>query len=162
GHTILSNRFFRNGRPNGLGIDIANCPGCPSAVTPNDAGDADTGPNDRQNFPVLTTVEDQGPDTHVVGTLNSAANADFTRQLSTADACHPSRYGEGDTVVATFQVHTNGGGDAAIDTTFPGLLAPGQLVTATATDADGNTSEFSRDLSATGPCSGVYVVNDDG
>src|SRR5262249_1482087 len=44
GNAVLGNSIFANA---GLGIDLGNADG----VTPNDPGDADTGPNNFQNFP---------------------------------------------------------------------------------------------------------------
>jgi len=67
--TILNNRIFDNA---GLGIDLTpitdettNLAG--DGVTPNDAGDADSGPNNLQNYPLLTGITA----TTVTGTLNS-------------------------------------------------------------------------------------------
>src|SRR5205823_6233993 len=45
---ITQNSIDANGV---LGIDLSN-----DGVTPSDAGDPDTGPNDLQNFPTLTTA----------------------------------------------------------------------------------------------------------
>ena len=50
---------------------------------------------------------------------------------------------------------TDGSGNATFNEDVPGVLQPGQIVTATATDPDGNTSEFSqRIIFATTPGSG--------
>ena len=46
---FLSNSIFSNG---GLGIDLGN-----DGITSNDVGDGDTGPNNLQNFPIITTAE---------------------------------------------------------------------------------------------------------
>jgi CSLREA domain-containing protein len=49
---ITRNSTYANGR---LGIDLNGYPNdAPDGVTPNDPGDADTGPNDLLNFPVIT------------------------------------------------------------------------------------------------------------
>ena len=49
---IQRNSIFANV---GLGIDLGA-----DGVTPNDAGDGDSGPNDLQNFPVLISVSSNG------------------------------------------------------------------------------------------------------
>ena len=54
-----------------LGIDLGN-----DGVTANDAGDGDSGPNNLQNFPVLTATA-----SGVQGTLNSQANSAYTIQF---------------------------------------------------------------------------------
>jgi large repetitive protein len=68
GITISRNSIHSNGE---LGIDLADDPGVeayPASVTPSDPGDGDTGPNDLQNFPVITAVREDGGSTVVEGT----------------------------------------------------------------------------------------------
>ncbi len=134
-NALLSNSIFADFD---LGIDLGN-----DFVTLNDPGDADTGPNGLQNFPVLTSASGPGPQTHVVGSLNSAANTTYRIQLFSNSACDSTGYGEGETLVDELFVTTNAKGNAAIhDQVFP-RIPPGQFVTATATDPAGSTSEFS-------------------
>jgi hypothetical protein len=130
---ILNNRIHSNAA---LGIDLAA-----NGVTPNDAGDADTGANNLQNFPVLTGVAGG-----VEGTLNSTANSSFTIQFFGNAACDPSGNGEGQTLLGQTTVTANAGGTASI----PMFAASaGQIVTATATNTStGDTSEFSACVTA--------------
>jgi hypothetical protein len=134
GNSILGNSIFGNGGLGiGFGTDVFAL-----RVTPNDPLDADTGPNNLQNFPVINFAT---PST-VTGTLNSTANTIFRIQLFKNSACDPSGYGEGQALIASFSLLTDASGNASF--LQAGLsLANGQFVTATATDPNGNTSEFS-------------------
>jgi hypothetical protein len=138
-NALLGNSIFSNA---GLGIDLEfdGDPNC--GVDPNDTGDADTGPNNLQNFPVLETVSNSGGMTTVTGRLNSAANTMYRIEFFANDPLDPSGYGEGKTFVAAQSVTTNGSGNANINQSFP-QLTDTQFVTSTATDPNGNTSEFS-------------------
>jgi len=110
-------------------------------VTPNDPGDGDTGPNNLQNFPVLTQATSPAGMTEVQGSLNSSGSTAFTLQFFSSPACDPSGHGEGQTFLGSTPVTTDGTGNAS----FTASLAPaGGFVTATATDPGNNTSEFSQ------------------
>jgi hypothetical protein len=145
-NAILSNSIYANG---GLGIDLS-----PSGVTPNDAGDSDTGPNDLLNFPLLTAAVAGG------GTVTASFDLDvpagtyrveFFRNPSGVDA---TGHGEGETFAGTVNVTHLGGGTASFSHTFAG--STGDMLTATATlCADGapcttfgSTSEFDSVMTA--------------
>jgi len=132
-NAILSNSIFSNA---GLGIDLA-----PDGVTPNDPGDGDTGPNNLQNFPVLTQASSPGGTTSVQGSLNSTANTSFSLQFFSSPVCDPSGHGEGQTFLGSTPVTTDGAGNASFAASLPATA--GSFVTATATDPAGNSSEFS-------------------
>jgi titin len=122
-----------------LGIDLyAGAFG----VTPNDPCDADTGANNLQNFPVLTSVSSSGGSTAIQGTLNSTPNTTFTLEFFANAAADPSGFGEGQTFIGSTTVTTDGNCNASFAFT---TLIPfsGQFITATATGPGGNTSEFS-------------------
>ena len=72
GNAILGNSIYgTNAAGGGLGIDHGN-----NGVTANDAGDADTGANNLQNFPVLTSAATNGSsEVNISGTFNSAASS---------------------------------------------------------------------------------------
>ena len=95
------------------------------------------GPNNLQNFPVLTGVVGG-----VTGTLNSTPGSGFLIEYYGNAACDVSQHGEGETFLGSALVLTDANGNATIPL-FP--VAAGQVVTATATsgNGDGDTSEFS-------------------
>lgn len=124
----------------GLGIDLGAV-----GVTPNDAGDGDTGPSGLQNFPTVTTAARQNDGTTFIqGTLNSTPITEFVIELFDSKGCDALGNGEGQTWIAMITgISTDGNGDMIFTTTYGVLLATGNSVTATATDPAGNTSEFS-------------------
>ena len=133
GHSVLGNSIHSNGD---LGIDLGF-----DGVTPNDPGDADEGPNDFQSFPVLTTAT-SGAGTALAGTLNAAPNATFRVELFSSPQCDPSGHGEGRVFLAARNVATAASGNGSFALNVP-RVAPGHIVTATATNPSGSTSEFS-------------------
>lgn len=144
--SILGNSIHDN---TGLGIDLdgnadADFGSDGDGVTPNDTDDPDTGPNELQNYPVLTSAELTTSGFVVEGTLNSLPDTEFDLEFFASAACDPSGYGEGTALVGRDSVGTSSGGDASFSFTFPAFDAPaGSVITATATDPAGNTSEFS-------------------
>jgi hypothetical protein len=132
---IRGNSIFSNET---LGIDLGF-----NGVTQNDAGDADTGANNLQNFPVVRSVSTGGGSTTAQGTLNSAPNASYIIELFASEGCDFSGHGEGRVFLGATTANTDAGGNATFSATFPVQLVTGQTVTTTATDALGNTSEFS-------------------
>ncbi|GEM_PF-827133 len=135
GNQILSNTIHSN---QSLGIDLA-----PLGVTANDNGDGDTGPNQRQNFPVLSSVV-VSASTYIQGALDSTTHTTFTLQFFMNTVYDSSLYGEGETWITTTQVTTNKYGKAGFSLTLPTTSPAGKYIAVTATDPDGNTSEFSR------------------
>jgi len=133
GLTIKENSIFSNG---GLGIDLTE-----DGVTPNDPGDTDTGVNGLQNFPVITSVVESNGSVEIVGTLDSLPNADYHVEFFASDTADPTHFGEGQVFLGATDVSTDASGSASFDVTLPTTAGP--RITATATDSNGNTSEFS-------------------
>jgi hypothetical protein len=146
GNTIRGNHIYANSQ---LGIDLR----WPDGVNLNDLGDTDTGANNLQNFPVISFADsDQDGITEIQGSLNSATNTTFTLDFYFSAVADPSGYGEGQVYLGSDLVTTDGSGDIVFTSTLNGVaIPPGHYVTATATDPDGNTSEFSQ---AFGPVNG--------
>ncbi|MDQ6626606.1 MAG: right-handed parallel beta-helix repeat-containing protein, partial [Verrucomicrobiota bacterium] len=137
GNAISANSIFSNGK---LGIDLGN-----DGVTPNDSGDADTGPNNLQNYPVLTAASVASGNTTVQGSFNSMANTKYRVEFFASASPDPSGFGEGQTFLGAQDVTTGNDGNATINATFSATSPTGQnSITATATDPSNNTSEFSN------------------
>ncbi|MFN2578958.1 MAG: FG-GAP-like repeat-containing protein [Pyrinomonadaceae bacterium] len=159
---ITDNLIYAN---EGLGIDLGN-----QDITPNDTLDVDDGPNRLQNFPVLTsstpaaardddsaagdrepTRPNIGAESLMInGTLNSTPNATFTVHWYFSGDAQCTKNESATRPLVTGKVPgvaTDGNGNAQF--TFPfdfpnGIT--GGVINCTATDALGNTSEFSACL----------------
>lgn len=130
---ILSNSIYSNG---GLGIDLSS-----DGATANDA---DTGSNDLQNFPVLTSAINSGGKTFISGGFNSTPNKAFVVQFFGSPAAGSFGFGEGKTYLGQTSVTTAVNDNASLRYTAAIVAQVGQVVTATATSPSGDTSEFSR------------------
>jgi len=157
GNLIVGNSIFAN---DSLAIDLcadAGDTGCndPTDVTPNDLGDPDTGPNNLQNFPLLTSAV-RGS-TIIDGTLNSLATTTFRLDLYANRECDPTGYGEGESYLGSDTVTTDVNGDASFTVIFGAVVPIGDLITATATDLDGNTSEMSLCVAVTASPDQIFI-----
>jgi hypothetical protein len=133
-NNVAINVIFSNG---GLGIDLDD-----DGVTANDGpGDVDAGPNDLQNFPVITSAV-LGAGTNVLGNITTTAGTTIVIRFWVSASCDASGNGEGQTFLGSTTIVTNVDGVGAFGVNLPGGSA-GQVITATATDPNGNTSEFS-------------------
>jgi hypothetical protein len=143
-NAILGNSIFSNA---GLGIDLVIVFDGPCGITANDNCDADLGPNNLQNYPVLTFATSGGGRTAIQGSLNSTPNGTFSIEFFDNHQCHPSGNGSGEIFIGSTNVTTDANCTAPIAVIFPVNVQPGHVITATATDSGGNTSEFSRCVS---------------
>jgi parallel beta-helix repeat protein len=145
-NSIRGNSIFNNY----MGIHLVGNEYYPY-VTPNDVGDGDTGPNNLQNFPVITNAFGYGTSTAILGTLNSATNNSFLIDVyrNFQPDLNIGGYGEGQFYAGTVSVTTDASGNVGFSLTNNSANYSGQYFTATATSANGDTSEFSADVLAT-------------
>ncbi|MCB9734154.1 MAG: hypothetical protein H6745_16275 [Deltaproteobacteria bacterium] len=120
----------------GLGINLVAADDPPSGITPNDADDGDTGPNDLLNAPVIAAVEGSGGgNVDITGTTCGSCTVYF--YVADDD---PDGHGEGANFLTTSYADPTGHFSGSAQ------LSPGQLVTAVAIDSAGNMSEFSANV----------------
>ncbi|MEZ5729479.1 MAG: hypothetical protein R3E48_16705 [Burkholderiaceae bacterium] len=125
----------------GLGIDINN-----DGVTANDASDPDTGPNNQQNFPVITgaLLGSTGTSMTVLFTLNSTPSTTFTFEFYATNT-NDRGEAEAEIYLGTTTVATDAGGNLGANyTRFRGCDRTNPvMITATARNtATGDTSEL--------------------
>jgi titin len=159
GNAIRGNSIHDN---TGLGIDLG---GSGTPVLNDSLGHV--GPNNYQNFPMLGLAAVSSVTT-VTGTFSEAAEPNTTLMLdfyatSTAD---PSGYGQGERYLGSARVTTDaagkvvsspdgsaivlsdGAGNHYFVVNLAATISVGKVISATATDANGNTSEFAQDIIA--------------
>lgn len=143
-NSLIENSIFDNLN---LGIDLAG-----AGVTPND-NDSDAQAADYANkglnFPVITSAIGTQSKGTITGTLTTTPGT-YSITLYQSTTCDPSGYGQGEFLLHIIQVTTSGQvTDGQATATFsdenPQIsdFVTSPFITATATDASGNTSEFS-------------------
>ncbi|PYS72080.1 MAG: hypothetical protein DMF69_08600, partial [Acidobacteria bacterium] len=124
-NAVLSNQIFSNDR---LGINLQ------------------AGGNN--NFELAVTsagATSNGVTTTVQATFTAAASTTYNIQAFSNVTCDPSGFGEGQALLGSVNVTTNGSGAGNMNQVFPSASVPtGQFVTITATDPLNNTSRFTR------------------
>ena len=146
-HRFAENHFVGQ---SGLAVDLGG-----DGVTANDADDADTGPNGRQNFPVLTFAERNVDGIRIIGNVDvpgTPSPSSLTVTFYASATCDSSGNGEGEQVLGRAQLTESF--DVVVTTDVDLVLNP--FITATATHTDG-TSEFSACLLASDPPTGIAV-----
>lgn len=159
GNTIMGNAIYGNGSGgSAMDIDIGAL-----GPTANDGADIDNGPNELQNFPVLTSVQlaaptaiaangtsaVQGSPTNVfatlTGTLNGIPNpaSSYSVQAYFSSSCSGNGRGHAERLLATTPLtitQVNVDTAFSVDVVLPDLAA-GHVVSLTATSPQGSTSE---------------------
>ncbi len=133
GNRITRNSIAGN---DGIGIDLGL-----DGITYNDPDDGDAGPNRGQNHPVLVKAWRDGANVHVIGMIDSVAGfSTYPLTVELFEGGLPAR--EGEVYLGSASVATGPGTFEAV----VGVTANPDYVTATLTDAGGNTSEFSAPI----------------
>jgi hypothetical protein len=148
GNTIRGNRIFDNlGVFGGVTTLAINLIGSQGPEIP-DAGDADTGGNDLQNSPLITSSAPEGGSTRVMGFLDSTPSSQFTLDFYADPVCRarPRGQDQADQYLGSTTVSTDASGTVAFNVLLPTATVAGQPVTATATNANGSTSELSPQI----------------
>jgi hypothetical protein len=137
GNAILKNSIYSNTQ---LGIRLAGL-----TITANDAGDADIGPNKLQNFPEIAQASYGGGQMEVTYFVPSAPeNSAYPIRVEFFRTNTSERQGKTFLGFDEFTVadHTAGTKTATFAVAPELDFEIGNQITATATDADGNTSHF--------------------
>ncbi len=133
---VRGNAIYAN---NGLGISLGGL-----GVVANDLGDADSGANNLQNYPVLSQASGSGSSVFIRGALNSTPNTTFQVDFYDSPVADASGFGQGQVFLGSAAISTDASGNGRFFSSIPAAIAVGSYISATATDPAGNTSEFCR------------------
>ncbi len=143
GQSVLQNSIFGN---TSLGIDLGN-----NGANSNDGAASAGQPNLLTDFPVFTTANLVGSTLTVAGYVGSAAGqvefANNRVEVFISDTS--SANGSGRTYIGFLTTDASGNFSGSLNVTGLGLTVA-DSVTATATDAGGNTSEFGTNFDVNG------------
>ena len=115
-------------------------------MTPNNSELSQAGPNNFQNYPVFLALANFGSSVRSTARSTRAPSTIYTIQFFGGYVADPSGHGQGQFLLGTISLTTDSSGNAAFiqpSRLFPPVCS---IITATATDPLGNTSEFAQDV----------------
>jgi hypothetical protein len=117
-----------------------------NAIFANNAGGIAllTDGNHDEPAPELTSATSGSGMTTVKGSVMGDPSTELAVEFFANTVCDPSGFGQGERYLDTAAVTTDSGGQADFTVTLNQEVDPGQFITATATDPQGNTSTFSN------------------
>jgi len=136
---ISGNSIFNN---NALGIDLGN-----QGVNPNvdcESGVSATAANLLQNYPILSNSTSSSAGTLIRGAFDSAVNKVYSIEFFASTNGDATGYGEGQLFLGQTNLTLGTACSTNFSVLMPFIIRPGWVLTATATDANNNTSEFSN------------------
>ena len=149
-NSIAGNRTRSNA---GLGIDL----GSPTGVTPNDPGDTDSGSNNLQNFPVLTSAATTLGKTTVTGSFTTSLYKLVRVEYFSSPSCNAAGHGEGAVFLDGRVFYSGATGTVNFSSVIFTPVAVGSVITTTAT-VDNNTSEYSACVTVVNTPPGLGIV----
>jgi titin len=144
GNAVLGNSIYGNAH---LGIDLGPADG----VTNNHPAGLTAGPNDYQNYAVITAAQYQGHtgQLSVTVTLTSVANTTFRVEIFSVASQDASGNGQGQTFLGYLTLKTDATGAATGKASFSISKSGRFIISSTTTNLTTNdTSEFSADITA--------------
>jgi len=140
---ISANSIFSNGA---LGIDLSPTDGSTAAgvntIVTCESGVAADAANAGQNFPTIFEAYSSTL-TRIRGNLNARVNRAYALQFFASPVGNSTGYGEGQVYLGQTNLTLGSSCSADFTAYLPAPLPAGWVVTATATDPNNNTSEFS-------------------
>ncbi len=133
---ISENRIYNNQI---LDIDLY-----PYGVNVNDANDADNGANNLMNYPTIISAVNVGQTTQINGTLDFLNPANVKVEIFKSNNNNFLHHGGAIEYIGSTLVNPNGTWSFSTN-----LISSADVITATATDTMGNTSEFNTIQSIT-------------
>jgi hypothetical protein len=169
GIDLASSFFDSTGAITGTVVSIVNTSTWLSEAANDSQGHS--GPNNWQDYPVLASAVSSSTSMVVTGTLTEAAeqNQSLTLDFYANSTEDPSGFGQGQIYLGSRTVVTDANGNASFIADLAtggndangnplGSLA-GYWISATATHASGDTSEFAKDIQATSALSQTFTQN---
>lgn len=107
------------------------------------------GVNANRAAPTLSSASTSGTQTTIAGSVNGPKNTTVRVEIFGSPTGDPSGFGEGRIFLGALNVAIGSSGTASFSLNV-GAVASGTSMSATATDAQGNTSAFSKNVKSTG------------